>query len=110
MVEANVAYGDILVLSLDLMALLVTALQEARKACVFNTTHWWTTIVFMGVCRLVLSALSAARFLMEMFLQALKQAGKAFSCIQPRLPIMCLFQHLRVVCMVVIFCQCLLVV
>ena len=110
MVVANVVYGDIQVLSLDLVALLVTALQEARKAYVFNTTRWWMTIVFMGACHLVLSVLSAVHFLMEMVLPAPKQAGKAFSCILQRLLVVCLLQFPRVACMVVIFCQCLLMV
>jgi hypothetical protein len=109
-VEANVAYGDIQVLSLDLVACPVTVLQEAREAYVFTTTRCWMTIVFMGVCHLVLSVLSAVHFLMEMVLQALKQAGKAYSCTLQRLLVLCLFQLLRVACMVLIFCQCLLTV
>jgi hypothetical protein len=108
MVEANVACGDIQVMRLDLVTHLVSALQEARKACVFNTTHWWMTIVFMEVCHLVLSVLSTAHFLTETVLQALKQAGKAFSCVLWRLHIVCLFQFLRAACMVVISCRCLL--
>uniref|UniRef100_A0A0A9EZV0 Uncharacterized protein n=1 Tax=Arundo donax TaxID=35708 RepID=A0A0A9EZV0_ARUDO len=68
------------------------------------------TIVFMEACHLVLSVLSAVLFLMEITLRTQKQAGKASSCILPRLLVVCLFQLLRVGCTVVTFCQCLLMV
>ena len=81
MEEANVACGAIQAPTLELVALPASALQEAKKACVFNTIRCWMTIVSMGVEHWVRSVLSTMPLLMEMVLQTLKQAGTSFSCI-----------------------------
>ncbi|KAF0932920.1 hypothetical protein E2562_013119 [Oryza meyeriana var. granulata] len=98
MEAANVACGVMKALTMALVTLLVSVLQEAKKACVFITIHSSMKIVSMGV-----SVLPAMHFLREIDLQTLKQAGRAFSRILWRLLIVRQPQLLRVGCTVMHF-------
>jgi len=98
-VEANGVPGE-----LTLEALLVSALQEAKWVCVFNTTHCWMMIVFMGGEYWVLLS-------MEIAFHTLKQASTTFSCVQWRLISVCPPRPPNVAYTVVTTsCQCLLTV
>lgn len=98
---ANVARGVIQGPALESVALLVTYLRKARKACVSITTRCWMMIASMVAKHLVLSVLQAVRLIVRTTLQTPKPAGAVSSCFQWRLLVKC--QHLfpRAGCMVV---------
>lgn len=107
MEEANVVHGAIKDLNLE--ALLVIVLQEAKWACVLFTTRCWKMIASMGGDHWVLSASRVMPLIMEIALQTLKRAGTTFSGIQWKLLVVCRSQPLTVGFMVVTaLCQCLL--
>jgi hypothetical protein len=97
---ANVAPGVTQGLTLELVALLVIALPEERKACVFITTRCWMMIVSMVVKHCVLSVLQAVLLIVRITLQT--PASTAVSCFQRRpLFVMCLYLFPRAVSMAV---------
>jgi len=91
MEEANVARGATQGPTSEPAALLVIALQEARKACAFITTRSWMMIVSTVAERWVLSVLQAPLLPLTVrtTLQTLKLGGTAFPCSQRRLLAVC---------------------
>ncbi|KAG8070416.1 hypothetical protein GUJ93_ZPchr0006g45883 [Zizania palustris] len=65
MEEANVACGVMKDLTMELVKLPVSVLQEAKKACVFITIHSQMTVVSMGLEHWVLSLSPAMPLLRE---------------------------------------------
>jgi len=108
MEEANVARGATQGPTSEPAALLVIALQEARKACAFITTRSWMMIVSTVAERWVLSVLQAPLLPLTVrtTLQTLKLGGTAFPCSQRRLLAVCRALFPRAGCTVATSYRC----